>query len=94
MSYNVLVLKQMLTTVIQEYNVRANTINKQHFIGRFLQGQPMFSKKKSGGPRWSLQREGLTGRQLSEAQRVWILLYMILLYLSTIVVALHLKVYI
>ncbi|XP_024370613.1 transcription initiation factor IIF subunit alpha [Physcomitrium patens] len=68
-----------VTRLIREYNVRANTINKQHFIGRFLQGQPMFSKKKSGGPRWSLQREGLTGRQLSEAQRekfkqkLWIL---------------------
>lgn len=56
--------------VAQEYNVRAQTINKQHFVGRFLQGLPAFSKKKASGTRWSLQREGLQGRQLTEALRV------------------------
>lgn len=56
---------------VQEYNVRSQPVSKQHFIGRFLQGLPSFSnKKKSAGSKWSLQREGLQGRQLTEALKV------------------------
>ncbi|KAG0589383.1 hypothetical protein KC19_1G017900 [Ceratodon purpureus] len=68
-----------VTRLVKELNVRAHTANKQHFIGRFLQGMPIFSKKKSDGANWSLQREGLQGRQLTEAlkekykQKLWIL---------------------
>lgn len=62
-------------SAIQEYNVRAHTVNKQHFIGRFLQGMPVFARKKSDGTKWCLQREGLQGRQLTEALRVCGLFY-------------------
>ncbi len=58
------------TVLMQEYNVRTQPVNKPHFVGRFLQGLPTFSKKKT--TKWSLQREGLQGRQVSEALRVLI----------------------
>jgi transcription initiation factor TFIIF subunit alpha len=57
---------------MQEYNVRAQPVNKQHFVGRFLQGLPAFSKKKTGAAKWTLQREGLQGRQVTDALRVLI----------------------
>jgi transcription initiation factor TFIIF subunit alpha len=57
---------------MQEYNVRAQPVNKQHFVGRFLQGLPAFSKKKTGATKWTLQREGLQGRQVTDALRVLI----------------------
>jgi transcription initiation factor TFIIF subunit alpha len=68
--------------------VRAHTVNKQHFIGRFLQGMPVFSKKKSDGTKWSLQREGLQGRQLTEALRVCSPFYIdIFLSLFSVIIA-------
>jgi transcription initiation factor TFIIF subunit alpha len=60
------------TVLMQEYNVRTQPVNKPHFVGRFLQGLPTFSKKKTSGTKWTLQREGLQGRQVSEALRVLI----------------------
>ncbi len=60
------------TVLMQEYNVRTQPVNKPHFVGRFLQGLPTFSKKKTSGTKWTLQREGLQGRQVSEAFRVLI----------------------
>ena len=55
----------------QEYNVRASTSNdKNYFIGRFVTGLPNFSRKKNAENRWSLQKEGLQGRQLTDALRV------------------------
>ncbi|CAK9870660.1 unnamed protein product [Sphagnum jensenii] len=58
-----------VTRLIREYNVRAQPVNKQHFVGRFLQGLPAFSKKKAGAAKWTLQREGLQGRQVTDALR-------------------------
>ncbi|KAH8969413.1 hypothetical protein BDL97_02G032500 [Sphagnum fallax] len=58
-----------VTRLIREYNVRAQPVNKQHFVGRFLQGLPAFSKKKTGAAKWTLQREGLQGRQVTDALR-------------------------
>ncbi|CAK9881367.1 unnamed protein product [Sphagnum jensenii] len=58
-----------ITRLIREYNVRTQPVNKPHFVGRFLQGLPTFSKKKTSGTKWTLQREGLQGRQVSEALR-------------------------
>lgn len=58
---------------IQEYNVRASSNNdKNYFIGRFISGLPNFSKKKSEN-KWSLQKEGLQGRQVTDTLRVMIL---------------------
>lgn len=55
----------------QEYNVRASTVNdKNYFIGRFVTGLPSFSKKKNAENKWSLHKEGLQGRQLSDTLRV------------------------
>ncbi|KAI4298773.1 hypothetical protein L6164_032291 [Bauhinia variegata] len=59
-----------VTRLIREYNVRASSSNdKNCFIGRFVTGLPDFSKKKSAENKWSLQKEGLQGRQLSDALR-------------------------
>jgi hypothetical protein len=56
---------------LQEFNVKAHPVNKPHFVGRFLQGLPSLSRKKSGDPKWNMQREGLQGRQLTDALRVF-----------------------
>lgn len=56
---------------LQEYNVRANaTMDKSFSIGRFVTGLPPFSKKKSAENKWSLHKEGLQGRQLTDTLRV------------------------
>ncbi|KAI4295992.1 hypothetical protein L6164_035985 [Bauhinia variegata] len=59
-----------VTRLIREYNVRASSSNdKNYFIGRFVTGLPDFSKKKSAENKWALQKEGLQGRQLTDALR-------------------------
>lgn len=58
-----------LTRLIREYNVKAYPTTKPFFVGRFLQGVPSFSKKKGSDAKWSMQREGLQGRQVTEALR-------------------------
>ena len=44
--------------------------DKNYFIGRFATGLPNFSKKKSAENKWTLQKEGLQGRQVTDALRV------------------------
>ncbi|KAL8118116.1 hypothetical protein AgCh_015861 [Apium graveolens] len=56
-----------ITRLIREYNVRAcSSTDKNYFIGRFVSGLPNFSKKKNS-EKWSIQKEGVQGRQLSDA---------------------------
>ncbi|EXB41552.1 Transcription initiation factor IIF subunit alpha [Morus notabilis] len=60
-----------VTRLIREYNVRASTTNdKNYFIGRFVTGLPNFSRKKNAENRWSFQKDGLQGRQITDALRV------------------------
>ncbi|XP_027366690.1 transcription initiation factor IIF subunit alpha isoform X2 [Abrus precatorius] len=60
----------VLTRLIREYNVRASSANdKNYFIGRFVSGLPDFSKKKSAENKWCLQKDGLHGRQITDALR-------------------------
>lgn len=55
----------------QEYNVRASANTDKAFsIGRFVTGLPPFSKKKNAENKWSLYKEGLQGRQLTDSLRV------------------------
>ncbi|KAH9295816.1 hypothetical protein KI387_039404, partial [Taxus chinensis] len=59
-----------VTRLIREYNVRASNISdKNYSIGRFVQGLPPFSKKKGSDAKWFLNKEGLKGRQLTDALR-------------------------
>ncbi|KAM1474724.1 hypothetical protein ACFX2I_030703 [Malus domestica] len=47
-----------------------STVNdKNYFIGRFVTGLPSFSKTKNSENKWSLHKDGLQGRQLSDAMR-------------------------
>ncbi|XP_021719775.1 transcription initiation factor IIF subunit alpha-like [Chenopodium quinoa] len=56
-----------ITRLIREYNVRTNSSNdKNYFIGRFPTGLPNFSKKKSAENKWTLQKEGLQGRPITD----------------------------
>ncbi|XP_071698222.1 transcription initiation factor IIF subunit alpha-like [Rutidosis leptorrhynchoides] len=58
-----------ITRLIREYNVRASSSSdKNYFIGRFMTGLPRFSKKKNDN-KWSLQKEGLQGRQVTDTIR-------------------------
>ncbi|KAL0306011.1 UNVERIFIED_CONTAM: Transcription initiation factor IIF subunit alpha [Sesamum radiatum] len=51
-----------------EYNVRAcSSSDKNYFIGRFATGIPNFKKKNEN--KWSLQKEGLQGRQVTDTLR-------------------------
>ncbi|KAE8689676.1 Transcription initiation factor IIF subunit alpha [Hibiscus syriacus] len=60
----------IVTRLIREYNVRASpTTDKTYFIGRFMTGLPNFSKKKNAENRWSMQKDGLQGCQVTEAMR-------------------------
>ncbi|TYI78113.1 hypothetical protein E1A91_D06G188900v1 [Gossypium mustelinum] len=60
----------IVTRLIREYNVRASpSTDKNYFIGRFMTGLPNFSKKKNAENRWSLQKDGLQGRQVTDALR-------------------------
>ncbi|EOY28872.1 Transcription activators,DNA binding,RNA polymerase II transcription factors,catalytics,transcription initiation factors isoform 4 [Theobroma cacao] len=57
----------IVTRLIREYNVRPSpSTDKNFFIGRFMSGLPSFSKKKNAENKWSLQKEGLQGRQLTD----------------------------
>ncbi|KAI5662264.1 hypothetical protein M9H77_21587 [Catharanthus roseus] len=59
----------IITRLIREYNVRAcSSSDKNYFIGRFISGLPNFSRKKSEN-KWSLQKEGLQGRQVTDTLR-------------------------
>ncbi|KAK6917822.1 Transcription initiation factor IIF, alpha subunit [Dillenia turbinata] len=59
-----------VTRLIREYNVRASPgSDKNYFIGRFVAGLPNFSKKKGAENKWSLRKEGLQGRQVTDALR-------------------------
>uniref|UniRef100_A0A6N2K1R0 Transcription initiation factor IIF subunit alpha n=1 Tax=Salix viminalis TaxID=40686 RepID=A0A6N2K1R0_SALVM len=59
-----------VTRLIREYNVRASTSSdKNYFIGRFVSGLPSFSKKKNAENKWSLHKEGIIGRQITDALR-------------------------
>ncbi|TKY53962.1 Transcription initiation factor IIF subunit alpha [Spatholobus suberectus] len=59
-----------VTRLIREYSVRASSGNdKNYFIGRFVSGLPDFSKKKSAENKWSLQKDGLQSRQVTDALR-------------------------
>ncbi|KAK7363803.1 hypothetical protein VNO77_05961 [Canavalia gladiata] len=59
-----------VTRLIREYSVRASSGNdKNYFIGRFVTGLPDFSKKKSAENKWSLQKDGLQSRQITDALR-------------------------
>ncbi|XP_060184276.1 transcription initiation factor IIF subunit alpha [Lycium barbarum] len=58
-----------ITRLIREYNVRACSSNdKNYFIARFASGLPKFSKKKNDS-KWTLQKEGLQGRQVTDTLR-------------------------
>ncbi|XP_075080729.1 transcription initiation factor IIF subunit alpha [Nicotiana tabacum] len=58
-----------ITRLIREYNVRACSSNdKNYFIARFASGLPNFSKKKNES-KWTLQKEGLQGRQVTDTLR-------------------------
>ncbi|KAF9679362.1 hypothetical protein SADUNF_Sadunf06G0007100 [Salix dunnii] len=60
----------IVTRLIREYNVRASTISeKNYFIGRFVTGLPSFSKKKNAENKWSLLKEGIHGRQITDTLR-------------------------
>uniref|UniRef100_A0A6N2K0N7 Transcription initiation factor IIF subunit alpha n=1 Tax=Salix viminalis TaxID=40686 RepID=A0A6N2K0N7_SALVM len=60
----------MWRSLCEEYNVRASTISeKNYFIGRFVTGLPSFSKKKSAENKWSLLKEGIHGRQITDTLR-------------------------
>ncbi|KAK8517256.1 hypothetical protein V6N13_092539 [Hibiscus sabdariffa] len=60
----------IVTRLIREYNVRASpSTDKSYFIGRFMTGLPNFSKKKNAENKWSMQKDGLQGRQLTDAMR-------------------------
>ncbi|XP_057764988.1 transcription initiation factor IIF subunit alpha-like [Salvia miltiorrhiza] len=57
-----------ITRLIREYNVRASSSNdKNYFIARFASGLPSFKKKNEN--KWSLQKEGLQGRQVTDTLR-------------------------
>ncbi|KAL6004880.1 hypothetical protein ACLOJK_005437 [Asimina triloba] len=59
-----------VSRLIREFNVRAGVNNDKNFyIGRFVAGLPSFSKKKNAENKWSLQKEGLQGRQMTDALR-------------------------
>ncbi|KAI3834211.1 hypothetical protein MKX03_030018, partial [Papaver bracteatum] len=53
-----------------EYNVRAcSTSEKNYFVGRFVSGVLVFSKKKNADNRWALRKQGLVGRQVTDTLR-------------------------
>ncbi|KAI5081084.1 hypothetical protein GOP47_0004267 [Adiantum capillus-veneris] len=55
--------------LIRECNINAYPTTKPFFVGRFLHGVPFFTKKKGNEPNWSMVREGLQSRRVSEAPR-------------------------
>ncbi|KAF7113725.1 hypothetical protein RHSIM_RhsimUnG0109100 [Rhododendron simsii] len=59
-----------ITRLIREYKIRAcSSSDKNFFIGRFATGLPIISSKRNAQNKWSLVKEGLLGRQLTEALR-------------------------
>ncbi|KAJ8759715.1 hypothetical protein K2173_009816 [Erythroxylum novogranatense] len=59
-----------VSRLIREYNVRASpSSEKNYFIGRFMNGLPTFSRKKNAENKWTLHKDGLQGRQLTDALR-------------------------
>ncbi|KAI9161415.1 hypothetical protein LWI28_017164 [Acer negundo] len=60
----------VVNRLIREYNVRPSaSSDKNYFIGRFVTGLPNFSKKKNAENKWTLHKEGLQGRQVTDAMR-------------------------
>ncbi|KAK1577870.1 hypothetical protein Q3G72_025527 [Acer saccharum] len=60
----------VVNRLIREYNVRPSaSSDKNYFIGRFVTGLPNFSKKKNAENKWTLRKEGLQGRQVTDAMR-------------------------
>ncbi|KAH9749783.1 hypothetical protein WN944_012635 [Citrus x changshan-huyou] len=60
----------IVTRLIREYNVRpSNSSDKNYFIGRFVSGLPSFSKKKNAENKWTLHKDGLQGRQVTDTLR-------------------------
>ncbi|CAA0826486.1 Unknown protein [Striga hermonthica] len=58
----------VITRLIREYNVRAcSSSDKNYFIARFASGLPNFKKKNEN--KWSMQKEGLQGRQVTDTLR-------------------------
>ncbi|XP_077221286.1 transcription initiation factor IIF subunit alpha RAP74 isoform X2 [Tasmannia lanceolata] len=59
-----------ITRLIREYNVRSSVSSeKNYYIARFVTGLPIFSKKRNAENKWSLHKEGLQGRQITDALR-------------------------
>ncbi|KAL3693420.1 hypothetical protein R1sor_007071 [Riccia sorocarpa] len=58
-----------ISRLIREYTVKHHAPSKHFFVGRFHQGIPNFSKRKTGETKWGMHKEGAQGRQLTEAQR-------------------------
>ena len=57
--------------------MRASTSSeKNYFIGRFVTGLPGFSKKKNAENKWSLLKEGIHGRQITDTLRVIIVFFL------------------
>ncbi|PIM98218.1 hypothetical protein CDL12_29303 [Handroanthus impetiginosus] len=57
-----------ITQLIREYNVRtSSSTDKNYTIARFATGLPAFKKKNEN--KWSMQKEGLQGRQVTDALR-------------------------
>ncbi|XP_051125242.1 transcription initiation factor IIF subunit alpha isoform X2 [Andrographis paniculata] len=64
----VLVILDEISLEFDEYNVRASSSgDKNYFIGRFATGLPTFKKKNEN--KWSLQKEGLQGRHVTDTLR-------------------------
>ncbi|KAJ0018468.1 hypothetical protein Pint_09701 [Pistacia integerrima] len=58
----------VVTRLIRECNVRPSaSADKHYFIGRFLSGLPKFTNMKNS--EWTLQKEGLQGRQVTDTLR-------------------------
>ncbi|XP_047317551.1 transcription initiation factor IIF subunit alpha-like [Impatiens glandulifera] len=59
-----------ISRLIREYNVRASSSSdKNFFIGRFGTGLPNFPRKQHAENKWTLQKEGLHGRQVTDTLR-------------------------
>ncbi|XP_047307938.1 transcription initiation factor IIF subunit alpha-like [Impatiens glandulifera] len=59
-----------ISRLIREYNVRASSSSDKKFsIGRFGTGLPNFSRKQHAENKWTLQKEGLQGRLVTDTLR-------------------------
>lgn len=58
-----------LTRLIKEFPVRVNQSNKNYYVGKFLQGMPVFGGKKATGTTWTMHKEAVQNRNISDAAR-------------------------